>query len=215
MHWGCGPGPLLWGWFREEGLRTWWAVIEDEALLTICSRSCEPTLARKVFTSDAAGMPKDGTLMGNRGVGLEGPDETGHILIVFQHMWSDDMLMYSKDDKGTRMGDKTTTLELVGVLLPFVLFLTKLVNQHIVLQVDNMAAVWGWEKIYVSGDNMASMLLRCIVLLSARLGSVVHVRHLPRVSDWEARLADKLSRERTTTNFDRKLLSNFSVNIPE
>jgi hypothetical protein len=181
----------------KRDLKTWWAVIEDEALLPICPRSYEPTLAKKVFTSDAAGLPENCKLRGRVGVGLVGLDETGHIILAFQHMWSNDMLMYSKDEKGTRMADKTTCLELVGVLLPLVICPEKLMNQHIVLQVDNMAAVWGWEKNYVSGDNMASILLRCIVLLSARLGTIVHVSHLPRVSDWEARLADRLSRERT------------------
>ena len=77
-----------------------------------------------------------------------------------------------------------------------------------------MGAVWGWEKAYVSGDDMASMLIRCLTLLSARLSCIVHVRHLPRVSDWEARLVDRLSRKSTTTSFDEKLLANFRVSPP-
>jgi hypothetical protein len=110
----------------KKDLKIWWAVIEDDKLLPICPRPSEPTLAKKVFTSDAAGMPEGGILRGKRGVGLVGLDETGHIMIAFQHMWSAEMLMFSKDDKGTRMGDKTTTLELVGVLLPFILCPEKL-----------------------------------------------------------------------------------------
>jgi hypothetical protein len=200
----------------KADLKVWWALLSDEvSSLPICPRYRELPLSKKVFTSDAAGMPSSAPPVKKVGVGIVGLDESGCIMLAFQWFWADHTLSSCYDNKHVMLGDKTTTLELVGVLLPLLLCPDRLTNQHVVLQVDNMGAVWGWEKGYVAGDNMASILIRCIVVLSARLGSVIHVTHLPRVSDWEARVADRLSRSKTTTPMDRCLLSHYNLSIPE
>ncbi len=44
---------------------------------------------------------------------------------------------------------------------------------------------------------------------SIYLGCTMHVEHLPRMSDWGAEVADRLSRRSTTISQDKKLLSAF------
>ena len=47
------------------------------------------------------------------------------------------------------------------------------------------------------------------VLLSEFLSCTVIVNHLPRESSWEIKLTDRLSREKSTTSQDRKLIQSF------
>jgi hypothetical protein len=52
-------------------------------------------------------------------------------------------------EKGAKFENKTTTLELVGVILQFLLIPEKLVGKHIVMKVDNTAfrlgeQIGGW-----------------------------------------------------------------------
>jgi hypothetical protein len=54
-----------------------------------------------------------------------------------------DGLLQKKDGKGAKFENKTTTLELVGVILPYLLIPEKLVGQHIVMKVDNTACIFG------------------------------------------------------------------------
>lgn len=61
----------------------------------------------------------------------------------------------------------------------------------------------------VTSDTTASILLRALHLISAFLACIVHFQHLPRMSTWDAELADRLSRESTTTEMDNQLLRSF------
>jgi hypothetical protein len=117
--------------------------------------------------------------------------------------------MEERDEKNVRFGDKTTTLEAVGLLLPFMTEPEKLVNKHIVLRVDNMACVYGFENRNCSGDKSASILLQSLHVIGAALGSKIYVEHAERRSDWTAEIADNLSREETTTEIDQLTLSRF------
>jgi hypothetical protein len=65
------------------------------------------------------------------------------------------------------------------------------------------------EKQYLTGDGTASVILRCMLLLSAMLETVVHVVHVPRCSTWEAKMADHLSRLDTLNSNDKMLLDGF------
>ena len=85
----------------------------------------------------------------------------------------------------------------------------QLANQHIIVKVDNIACYFGWINRHVSGDVMASILIRTLHLVCAYLGCQVHVEHLPRKSTWDANLVDRLSRSRSTTKQDRLLLASF------
>ena len=46
-------------------------------------------------------------------------------------------------------------------------------------------------------------------MISAYLECQVHIEHLPRRASWEADLVDRLSREVSTTENDKKLLRSF------
>jgi hypothetical protein len=131
------------------------------------------------------------------------------MIFANQTFWNGEGFLAKTDLKGAKFGHKTTTLELIGVLLPFLLIPEQLTNQHVVVKVDNVACFFGWENRSVNGDTCASILIRALHLISAFLGCMVHFQHLPRMSTWDARLADRLSRESTTTVEDKRLLDSF------
>ena len=114
------------------------------------------------------------------------------------------------------MGNKTTTLEFLGILIPFLLIPRELMNQHVIVKVDNVGCFFGWLNRHTTEDVTASILIRALHLISAFLGSQIHIEHLPRISTWDAELVDRLSRSRTTTSADKRLLESFRLpEIPE
>ena len=115
------------------------------------------------------------------------------------------MISFMTDSKGARFGSKTSMLEMVGITLPFLLYPNLLVNQHVVFSTDNVGCFFGWENMSVKGDETASILVKAVLLMSAFLGTTVHVVHIPRKTTWENIVADKLSRKNTTKHAVRKL----------
>ena len=79
-----------------------------------------------------------------------------------------------------------------------------------ILEVDNIACYYAWDNKYVKNDICSSILIRALCIISSYLRTYVHVRHLPRLSSWEACMCDRMSRESTTSKHDRKLLNHFS-----
>ena len=65
----------------------------------------------------------------------------------------------------------------------------------------------------VKGDETASILVKAVLLMSAFLGTTVHVVHIPRKTTWENIVADKLSRKNTTKHAVRKLLDSFGATV--
>ena len=53
--------------------------------------------------------------------------------------------------------------------------------------------------------------MRILLLLCARLACVVHIVHHPRESSWDSRVADRLSRARSSTRQDRAFLDRFNL----
>ena len=62
----------------------------------------------------------------------------------------------------------------------------------------------------LKGDSSASIIIRAIHLISSFLECIVHFRHVPRVSNWETHMADRVSRESSMRSVDKNLLSSFS-----
>ena len=167
------------------------------------------------MTTDAAGwaLDADCSRVGAGGVGL---DQDGAICFACQNFWSCDAASLFLDVKGKFIGSKTITLEMAGMLIPFLLFPDILAGQHVVLQVDNMGCVFGWNNGYCKDDQMALLLIRCLVLVTAKLEVALHVQHIPRMSSWEACLANRLSRVSSTSQEDKALVSSFnSPPLPE
>ena len=84
-----------------------------------------------------------------------------------------------------------------------------------VLIVDNIACVYGWDSKSLKEDVSASVILRAIHLISSFLGTTVHVRHIPRNSNWESSMVDRMSRGKTLSTWDISLLKSFpSLSLP-
>ena len=198
----------------RKDLLTWWKFLEENKDgFPIPDESDEPPLHHKTITTDAAGW-KSGNTSGEIGMGSVGVDEEGEIFLATQKFWNLEKVEVFLDSKGKSLGSKTTTLEFAGILIPFLLFPEKLMNQSIVVQVDNMGCYYAWENGYSKEDMTASILVRALLLVSVKLNSRVTIRHLPRESSWESQVADRLSRERTSGN-SKGLLSQFPErNLP-
>jgi hypothetical protein len=173
-------------------------------------------IAVKSFTSDAAGHAETLKVKDKIGCGNVGFDYNGNVIFAAQLFWPEKIIQFAKDSKNCRLGDKTTTLEFLGILLPFILIPESLCNQHIIVKVDNIGCYFGWLNRQVAGDKMASVLIRILHLVSAYLGCFVHIEHLPRNSTWDAMLVDRMSRSLSTTDMDKKLLRSFNLpDIPD
>ena len=192
----------------RKDLQTWWKFLEENRNgFPIPDEEEEPPLWHKTITTDAAGW-KSGTTSGKIGMGSVGIDEEGEIFLATQKFWDLEKVETFMDSKEKSLGAKTTTLEFAGILVPFLLFPEKLMNQSIVVQVDNMGCYYAWQNGYTKEDMTASILVRALLLISAKLNSRVIIRHLPRESSWESQVADRLLREKTSKN-SRGLLSQF------
>jgi hypothetical protein len=174
-----------------------------------------PPLATIKFFSDAAGMADNGKRSGNIGCGVIGMDPDGNTLLGYQMWWPESFITTATDIKGKRFGNKTTTLEMIGILLPLLLIPEKLRNSHIELFTDNMGCVFGMKDGYVKNDEYASIFIRAAYLIGAYLGSVLHVAHIPRRSSWETESADNLSRSNTTSFLEKQILSRYdTLSVP-
>jgi hypothetical protein len=68
----------------------------------------------------------------------------------------------------------------------------------------------------MKGDICASILIKALHLISAFLGSVLHVEHIPRRSSWESTTADNLSRKSSTGFLKVQLISGYrDIHAPE
>jgi hypothetical protein len=182
-----------------------WAglLLDREGWLPICPRPCAPPLSSLTFTSDAAGFNKNSDATKKIGCSSIGLDLKEEICFAAQIFWPKNFVMK------TELGCMTTTLELIGLLMPFLMIPKLLAGKHVVLKVDNIGCYYAWQNKSVKNEVSASILTRALVLISAYLQCQVHVVHLPRMSTWDACLADRMSREATTGCNDRNLLSSF------
>jgi hypothetical protein len=112
-----------------------WAnfLLDPEVWKPIAHVHYAPPLGHVIFVSDASGKVNDDSGCGC--VGLTMDDE---IFFAFQMFWSKKLFLQSCDEKGAQMCNKTVTLEMLGLLVPFVLIPELLCNRYIVLKVDNI-----------------------------------------------------------------------------
>jgi len=198
----------------KNDLWVWAGMLSLSDRLPIPPETSGPPLRHLHFVSDAAGVAEGETNKGT-GVGGIGMDEEGVPICCFQEFWDDNMISVMKDTKGARFGSKTSTLEMVGLIIPFLIVPELLRNKVVVMTTDNIGCVFGWENKAVKGDITASILVRALSLMSVVLKCSVHVRHEKRKSSWESCLADRMTRKKTTAEQDRKLLKSFSSpNVP-
>jgi hypothetical protein len=183
--------------------------------LPIAHKPVAPPLSKKVFYSDAAGakfsihngIRVNHSIENDRGAACI---EIGGEEVVWWSTitWPLEFLNNARDLKGAYFGSKSATLEMIGVLLPFISSPQLIAGKHVVFHVDNMSIVYGWENGYVKNDTTASILLRALQIISMYLGAPIHIEHIGRCSNQWAKMADSLSRKSTTTIRDRWLLRN-------
>ena len=111
--------------------------------------------------------------------------------------------------KLSKLGSKTTPLEFLGILLPFMVRPELVANKHVVVKVNNINCFYDWINRKTSGGIMALILIRALHVISAYLSCIAHVEHLPRKSSWDATVEDRLLREKTTLKCDVKMMSSF------
>jgi len=179
--------------------------------LPIADRVNKPPMSGLVFYSDAAGASftmikgqkvfKDQT---GRGVACLGGTEKADIWFGGKITWPEGLLDKTRDEKGADFGSKSTTLEAMGLLIPFLLAPEKVQGRHIIFKVDNIAVRHGWSNGHVKHDSTASEILKTVAYMAAYLGCMVYVEHVPRNSDEMAELADELSRKK---NSDEKAVN--------
>jgi hypothetical protein len=128
--------------------------------------------------------------------------------------WPITLLTRDKSRKGTFMGSKSGTLEMVGLLIPFVSCPKFLQGRHIVLGVDNVSVVYAWSKKYCKNDPETSLLIRTLHVIEAYLHCKIYVTHVRRLSTDIAGMADRLSRQSTVSPEDRTWLDKVPVFHP-
>ncbi len=166
-----------------------------------------PPLGKVCFASDAAGaalawidgISKNITVEGERGVAsVEHKGEK--IMAVSTLKWPKGLLVGMKSRSGAYFGSKSATLEMVGPFLPFLTQPQNLAGKHVVLQVDNTAVIYAWQKKkYTVQDPETSLLVRALHVLEAFLECKIYVAHLKRLSNHVANVVDSMSRTSTTT----------------
>jgi hypothetical protein len=180
-----------------------------------------PPLFPVTFVTDAAGASWEWTEKGrinttkpgDRGAAAIEHNE-GQITFIATIRWPDSLMFSSRSSNNLRLGSKSTTLETVGILLPFLTKPKDLAGRHILIEVDNTAVVFAWEKRYSKTDPETSLLIRCLHVIEARLECKVFVKHLKRRSNQWATLADDLSRESTITESIAKSIAHISIQQP-
>ena len=181
----------------------------------------EPPLSNLTFISDAAGAViswKNGkrinlTKPNTRGVASIGyNNETIFFAGLIQ--WPETLLTTAKSFHGKFFGSKSATLEMVGLLIPFLSIPRQLWGRHIILEVDNTAVQFGWQKRYSSADPETSILLRALHVIEAYLHCRIYVKHVKRISTDMALLADNLSRQETFTSEAKAQISHVQLHKP-
>ncbi len=80
-----------------------------------------PPLRFKEFVSDAAGLADTADAWKKPSCGCVGFAEDGTVVFANQFIWPENFITSSVDEKGVKFVDKTTTLEMIGLLMPLLL----------------------------------------------------------------------------------------------
>jgi hypothetical protein len=189
-------------------LHIWANAIADSANgLPIPHRPSAPSLSAITFVSDAAGarfVKSNGRFIpfashDGRAVVSIGFSPAGSVFFYANLPWPEQFLLRARDSDDHAFGCKSTTLEAIALLLPFLCCPSQLVNRDVLLLTDNEALVFGWLSRRARNDVSASILIRTVHLIAARLNCAVTVQHLPRLSTPQAVLADALTRSTSTS----------------
>ena len=175
--------------------------------LPLAEEPGQPSLSTLVFYTDAAGasfsLHKGERVFHNnenKGVVCIRGESISNIWCWCKLEWPKGLLTHQVDEKGRHFGCKFTTLEAIGMLLPFLAFPDKVSGKNVVFKIDNMAVLFGWYSGFVKNNKTASEVLKSVHYLSGLAGTTVNVEHVDRMSSEMAALADELSRREFSQN---------------
>jgi hypothetical protein len=164
--------------------------------LPIAKESGLPPKDAWVFMSDFAGGLGSDKWAGVTSLGIT--QSSKGIWYLCRGIWPESVYR-ARDEKGARLASKMTTLEATGLLLPLLTVPGVITGQHVVLGVDNVGMVYGWQNGGCKGDKWALLLIRALHIVAAYLNTTVHVHHVPCLSSAAAVMADSLTRSSTAT----------------
>ena len=177
-----------------DDLKVWAAVVvHADGWMPIPLEVDMPPLGALEFVSDAAGGTGTEDWVGVASLGIGENDDFWYLC---SGTWPP-AILDSEDEKGAKFASKTTTLEMVGLLLPFLTVPHMVRGRHIVLGVDNTSVVFGWENKSSSGDLSASVLIRALHIVATYLECHIYAKHVPRQSSKASVVADGLTRAST------------------
>jgi hypothetical protein len=177
--------------------------------LPICPLKVGPPMRCLTICSDAAGLAEGESSDSGPGCGCISFDEEGIVIFASQIVWPSKFICELVNENGIRFGDNSMFLEMFGIIVPFVSRPDLFANKRILIKVDNLAVVFGIMNRSQKSDSNKAILIRALVLILAYLESEIFVEHLPRKSDWESRLVDRLSRSDSTTRADYAMVQSF------
>jgi hypothetical protein len=174
----------------KDDLLIWWAAIEDsEKGLPIPSAPSAPSLYHKKFAIHTATSPSHSeNSYKATGLGCFGINEDGFFLSSCSFLW-DKAVLYTSSACST-----SRPINFMGMILCILMNKESLKNQHIVFVTENISNCWDWEKQYSKEDETSNILIRCLAILSAYLGSKIHIEYQYRMNGWEGTSAYGLSR---------------------
>ena len=148
------------------------------------------------FVTDAAGLQKNHALSHPIGVGSVGVKELkiNEHWFASQALWPEKFITSTKDNKNAFIGNKSTTLEILGWFPPLYHNRHLIRNRGVIIHVDNMASMFAYKAGRCSHDAWASFLITSLAFVLTSLSCHLEVRFLPRVSIDNATWADLLSR---------------------
>ena len=176
----------------------------SKSALPIAREPTQPSLSALTCYTDAAGasftfVRGERICHNNKGRGvscLMGTDDSD-VWAWARLSWPESLLTSERDEKGVFYGSKSTMLESVGLLLPLLAFPEEVAGRNLIFMIDNIAVLYGWNRGYMKNDRAASEVQKSVTYLAAFLGVKIHVRHVPRMTDSLAQMADELSRKDT------------------
>jgi len=129
-----------------------------------------------------------------RGVACIGGTNEDDIWFWAKVRWPFEFIAEARDEYGKFFGSKSTTLESIGLLLPFLAVPELVTGKYLIFHVDNIAVVHGWQKGRIKNDAAANSIIKIVNVIAAYCGTRIAVKHVPRNSTELAELADELSR---------------------
>ena len=146
--------------------------------------------------ADAAGLANGDKMSHNIGVGVAiFVKSTEDIFVACSERWDNKFIQSSFDDKDKFIGNKSTTLETLGVILALFHAAKNAQNNHVILQCDNIAVIYALLNGRSKTDSWADMFISALLFVSISLQCKIWPQHCPRLSSKPAVVADLLSRD--------------------